>query len=81
MLGQLMQMPCGIGLRSQYALPHALRGQRADHAVVEHSRRVHDRAKRMLGGDRVEQLRQALALGYIASGDRDIRAQGLQLSR
>ena len=78
MLGELMQMPCGIRLRGKYAL-HALGGQGADHAVIEHSRRVHHRAKGMLDGNRVEQLSQAPPLRYVASDDPDIRAQGLQL--
>ncbi|CAM5714052.1 hypothetical protein SALBM135S_05965 [Streptomyces alboniger] len=53
-----------------------LGGQRVEDAVVEVARGVHDGAERMLGGDRVEHLREGVPVGDIAGHDGHLRTRG-----
>ena len=52
----------------------------AQHAAVARSRRVHRRAQRVLGVDRLDRVRQLLALAHVAGPHRHARAQFLQFA-
>ncbi|GAB3690925.1 hypothetical protein GCM10027597_47040 [Saccharopolyspora tripterygii] len=74
--GQLVQVPRGVDLGSQHGV-QALRGERVDHAVVEHTGGVHDRPHLVLG----EQFRQRSPVGDVAGGDLHAGAQLGELGR
>ncbi|RPK57371.1 hypothetical protein EES42_39170 [Streptomyces sp. ADI95-17] len=76
--GQFVEVECGVDLRPQDLLD-LLRGHRGEHAVVEHSGRVHHRGQRLVGGQRRQQGGQRVAVGGVARGDGDLGAEPGQL--
>ncbi|GGU31569.1 hypothetical protein GCM10010178_24860 [Lentzea flava] len=67
---QLVQVPGGVDLGPQ-DVRHALGRQRLDHAVVQHTGGVHDRADRVLR----QQFPHRFAVRDVAPGDGDARVQ------
>ena len=60
--GQLVQVPGGVDLGPHHPL-ELLAVERLEHAVVEHAGGVDNGAERVLGGDRVEQGLELVAVG------------------
>ncbi len=72
-LGRLVQVPGRVHLGPQYGAEPP-RGERADDAVVEHTRRVHHRGQRMFAGDRGHQSPYGVRIGDIAGDHGDLGA-------
>ncbi len=84
MPGETVQVPSGVHLGTQHRI-EPLRGDIADHGVVENSRGVHDRDQRMVFGDCVQYRRQGDRVRHVAGDDGGVAAQfgkfGRQLRR
>ncbi|GED83715.1 hypothetical protein TNCT6_08000 [Streptomyces sp. 6-11-2] len=71
---RLMQVPGAVHLGPQHA-GKPLAGQRAEHTVIENTRRMHDRRERVLRDQRVHRI----PVGDITRRHRDLGTQPLQL--
>src|ERR1700735_1304436 len=66
MRGQLVQIPSTVKLRREHATD-GLMGKRAEHAVLERRRRMHDPTQRILARSRIEQVAQLLTIRDVAA--------------